>query len=146
MNRKPTRLPIISLRAARLFFHMFHAILIACIYPALGKPAQRRILQHWSRSLPNILNAGGHAVGHQPIRAGQECLFTANHISWLDMFAMNTSLPAAICAQQAVANPDTFHQSLTCSSFCGNNASLNSLSDYLGDDDAEPDPAATPAA
>jgi 1-acyl-sn-glycerol-3-phosphate acyltransferase len=58
----------------------------------------------------------------------------------------NLSAAARLLPEDNAAAVGTFHQSLTCSSSCGNNPLLNSFPDYLGDDDAEPDPAATPAA
>jgi hypothetical protein len=58
----------------------------------------------------------------------------------LDEFCAASLLPGA------AATGSTFHQFLIRPSSCGNNASLNSFTTHPGDDDAEPDPAATPAA
>ncbi len=97
-------MPIVGLRAARLLSHIFYAVLCACIYPALDKPVQRRIMQHWSQGLLNILNVRWHMDAHHALAAGQGQLFVANHVSWLDVFAMNAAFPANFIAKSEVGN------------------------------------------
>jgi 1-acyl-sn-glycerol-3-phosphate acyltransferase len=94
-------LPLAGLRAARLLLLMLCAITIVGIYPVLGKTLQRRILQRWSLGLLHALNVNWQ-VEPRRFPAGRGCLFVANHISWLDVFAMNAAVPARFIAKSEV--------------------------------------------
>jgi 1-acyl-sn-glycerol-3-phosphate acyltransferase len=104
MNPKAICLPLACFRALRLFFHILYALSIARIYPALRKSTRQRITQQWSLDLLKILNVRWNAAGCQPPRGGMGCLFVANHISWLDVFAMNAAVPARFIAKSEVGD------------------------------------------
>jgi 1-acyl-sn-glycerol-3-phosphate acyltransferase len=103
MKPNVIRLPRACFRAARLSCHLSWAFLIACIYPALEISAQRRMVQHWSLDLMKILNVRWKADGDMPAAASRGCLFVANHISWLDVLAMNAAAPARFVAKSEVS-------------------------------------------
>ncbi len=99
----PSLLPIlISVRLSRLTVHILGAFAVAVIYPALTPSAQRRIMQWWSAGLLNLLNVRCCAIGQPPPTDQQARLLVANHISWLDIFAVNMVSPACFVAKAEV--------------------------------------------
>ena len=81
-------------RGARIAYHIIYGIFIAAVYPVLGKPAQRRIMQYWSRKFLNILHVGLETNACLHPATTQGCMLVANHVSWLDAVALNAVLPA----------------------------------------------------
>jgi 1-acyl-sn-glycerol-3-phosphate acyltransferase len=93
---------VASLRAVRLSAHVFYALLLACIFPSLGKESQQRTRRKWSAKLLVILNVRTHPCGTESTKVNSGKLFTANHISWLDVFVINASTPARFVAKSEV--------------------------------------------
>lgn len=104
MLRKPLRLAVASLRLSRLTVHIGYALGVACIYPALGRDAQTRFRQRWSLGLLTLLNVRRISAGAMPDDDARGRLLVANHISWLDIFAINATLPAHFVAKSEVAS------------------------------------------
>lgn len=102
MNNRYVVSLIACFRATRLIFHLLFAILLACIYPALGRNAQRRAIKSWSLDLLAILNVSRHVDVRYPLPIGQGCLLVANHISWLDGFSLCAEVPAYFVAKVEV--------------------------------------------
>ncbi|MHB0926598.1 MAG: lysophospholipid acyltransferase family protein [Gallionellaceae bacterium] len=101
------RLPnvLISLfRGGRLALHLFYAALLAIYYPHLNQTKRRRILKNWSRQLLGILNIGIRTEGEWSVRGEGGCLVVANHVSWLDVFVLNTIYPSRFIAKAEVRN------------------------------------------
>jgi len=91
-----------SLRAVRLSAHVFHALLLACIFPSLGKESQQRTMKKWSAQLLRILSVRTHPSGIEATKGNSGKLLAANHISWLDVFVINASTPARFVAKSEV--------------------------------------------
>lgn len=91
-----------SLRGARVACHIAYGLLLACIYRVLSRHTQLRIVRHWARTLLDILNVGMETHGIQTPASTREGLFVANHISWLDVVAMNAALPSFFVAKSEV--------------------------------------------
>lgn len=101
------RLPnvLISLfRGGRLALHLIYAALLAIYYPHLNQTKRRRILKNWSRQLLDILNIGIRTEGEWSVRGEGGCLVVANHVSWLDVFVLNTIYPSRFIAKAEVRN------------------------------------------
>ncbi len=94
---------LVSFRLIRLSFHIVYALGVACIYPVLGVSAQRRFKQGWSLGLLKLLNVQLNSTGLQPSDGPQGRLFVSNHISWLDVFAINATAPGHFVAKSEVA-------------------------------------------
>ncbi|MDP4027624.1 MAG: lysophospholipid acyltransferase family protein [Gallionella sp.] len=97
-------LPLSLFRGGRLALHLFHAVLLAIFYPHLNQTKRRRILKTWSRQLLDILNIGIRTEGEWPVRGEGGYLVVANHISWLDIFVLNTIYPSRFIAKAEVRN------------------------------------------
>lgn len=96
--------PIIRwLRAIRLGLHLIRGLLTAsALFPLLGQPARNRLIRNWSAKLLAILNIRLTVQGAIPPRGRQGILFTANHISWLDIFLLNARHPLRFVSKAEV--------------------------------------------
>lgn len=103
MYRSPRLLLSVSLRLGRLATHIALAFVAACVYPSLGHPAQRRFMGWWSRALLNLLDVTHASSGEPALQTALPCLLVANHISWLDIFAVNSLTPAQFVAKSEVS-------------------------------------------
>ncbi|HCI13162.1 MAG TPA: 1-acyl-sn-glycerol-3-phosphate acyltransferase [Gallionellaceae bacterium] len=90
------------LRGARLALHLAWGMLLALPYPHLPPGRQHRMLQSWSRQLLSILGVGVRVDGLPSARDGNACLIVANHVSWLDIFALNAVRPSRFVAKSEV--------------------------------------------
>lgn len=86
-------------RAVRLALHIGYGLTLAVIYPRLSPALRRRILQRWSADLLHIFNV--------ELDAGRLCvphggLIVSNHVSWLDIYALNAVVPMRFVAKSEV--------------------------------------------
>ncbi len=59
---------------------------LALVFPWAGAVWRERLIRHWSRGLLHICGVRVSAAG---IPLAGPCLVVANHVSWLDIFALN---------------------------------------------------------
>lgn len=88
------------LRAIRFAAHLLRgAATVAVVYPLVGESHRLLLKQRWSRRLLDILGIELDAT-----LAGIEpgSLIVANHISWLDVFAVNAARPVAFVSKSEV--------------------------------------------
>lgn len=104
MDKHSPELPVSVFRGIRLALHLFYAALLAVFYPHLKPAKRRRILKTWSRQLLGILNIGIRTEGEWSVRGEGGCLVVANHVSWLDVFVLNTIYPSRFIAKAEVRN------------------------------------------
>ncbi|MBE0473567.1 1-acyl-sn-glycerol-3-phosphate acyltransferase [Rhodoferax sp.] len=103
MKRSPWRLLGISLRLGHLTLHIACAFAVAGVYPALRVPVQQRFMRWWSRSLLTLLKVQHHVSGQPEGALAPACLLVANHVSWLDIFAVNALTPTRFVAKSEVS-------------------------------------------
>jgi len=99
---RPIVLPFVHgralLRLIRLFLHLaWGSATIALVFPFIGIARRRWLKQRWSRQLLEVLGVrlqieGGIAEG----------LLVANHVSFLDIYAINAVAPAAFVSKDEV--------------------------------------------
>lgn len=89
-------------RGVRLGAHIMLGLALAAVYPALSAPAQKSIMRRWSRTVLGILNVRLNVRGAEQVCGRQGGLLVANHISWLDVFAVGAVCPAAFVAKSEV--------------------------------------------
>lgn len=102
MDKRDTGMLTSVFRASRVVVHVVYGLLLAVPYPHLGRTAQRHIIKTWSRQLLAILNIGIQIEGIQPARGEGGCLVVANHVSWLDIYVLNSLHPAQFIAKSEV--------------------------------------------
>jgi len=78
-------------RPFRLLGHLFHGLgLLAFRYHRLSHTARAAINQRWSAQLIQILGLEIRVLGKPPGLLAHNTLLVANHVSWLDIFALNS--------------------------------------------------------
>ena len=94
---RPTPHPIRWLRAARLAFHFAGiAFFTATLFPFLGAQRRTRLQRRWSHQILKILAVH---LEWQGCDAPAGRLIVANHVSWLDIFAINAVCPSAFVSK-----------------------------------------------
>jgi 1-acyl-sn-glycerol-3-phosphate acyltransferase len=89
-------------KGARLGLHIAGGLALAVVYPLFSARTQLAILHGWSNTVLAILNVRLDAQGAgSEVREGG-VLLVANHVSWLDVFAMNAVRPSCFVAKAEV--------------------------------------------
>lgn len=100
--RQNRRTPFLirSWRCLRLALHLaWLGIGAALIYPRVSADQRARLKQRWSHRILSLLAIRLEVA---PVDAPPGCLIVANHISWLDIFAINAVRPAAFISKSEV--------------------------------------------
>lgn len=88
------------LRLARLALHLaWGALTVATVYPWIRDSRRLWLKQRWSRQLLDLL---GITLDASLARIEPGSLIVANHISWIDIFALNAARPVAFIAKAEV--------------------------------------------
>jgi 1-acyl-sn-glycerol-3-phosphate acyltransferase len=88
-----------AFRLLRLAAHVCRgAMTVACIYPRCDEQRRLLVKQQWSAKLLKILGIALTSSGDTP-SAG---LLVSNHISFIDVFAINAILPSSFVAKDEV--------------------------------------------
>ena len=81
--------------------HLFHGLgTIWFVFPSLDAHARRTRIRRWSRRLLHLMNIDIRMTGalHHP-----NVLVVANHVSWLDIFALHAVGPVRFIAKAEIA-------------------------------------------
>lgn len=89
-------------KAMRLGLHIIGGLGLAAVYPLFSAKTQRAILRGWSRRVLAILSVRVDAQGAWPGILEGGVLLVANHVSWVDVFALNTVRPSCFVAKSEV--------------------------------------------
>ena len=85
------------LRLTRLVIHLARGVLtVGTVFPYSGKAKRHKMIRHWSTKLLRILNVSLSVSGNPP-EGGS--LLVANHISWLDIYLINSVCPPRFVAK-----------------------------------------------
>ena len=81
-----------ALRIARLAWHVLRAAVVAAtLFPFLSAARRRLRVRRFSRQLLVILGVRLTVSGAPPRAADAPAMLVANHVSWLDIFAINAA-------------------------------------------------------
>ena len=87
-------------RLCRVALHLLWAVVtVACAFPFLPISLRRALKVRWSRQLLQVLGVQLRVAGVASTSGG---LVVCNHISWLDIYAINALLPANFVAKAEV--------------------------------------------
>jgi len=100
---RPTPVPLRLWRVFRLALHLGYGVCVAAwtlhrLPPALQ---EKRILR-WSAQFLQILGVRVHVLGSPPPPTARHCLFVANHISWIDIWALKQLHPMHFVAKSEI--------------------------------------------
>jgi 1-acyl-sn-glycerol-3-phosphate acyltransferase len=92
---------LLALRLVRVFLHVLQGVATcAVVFPWIGSARRNGHVARWSRKLLAIcrvqveLGAGAPALEH--------AMIVANHVSWLDIFVINSLLPSRFVAKSEI--------------------------------------------
>jgi len=95
----------VPLRLSRLGFHLLTGVLtILVVFPLLDRPARSRRIARWSRRLLAILRVQIRVRGDEPAVPVQGGLLVSNHVSWLDIYALQSVVPVRFISKAEVRN------------------------------------------
>lgn len=90
-------------RAARLGLHLGYGVAAAAVVlPWLGESQRAALIRRWSAHILHILDVRLQAEGMLPTADPRPALFVANHVSWLDIWAINAVRPVRFVAKSEV--------------------------------------------
>lgn len=96
----PARPAVRIFRLARLGLHLAQGVLtVGAIFPYSGKARRHTMIRRWSGKLLRILNISLSVSGKPP---EGESLLVANHISWLDIYLINSVCPPRFVAKSEI--------------------------------------------
>jgi 1-acyl-sn-glycerol-3-phosphate acyltransferase len=88
-------------RIARLALHFARGLAtVAFVFPSLGAAERRTRIRRWSRQLLDVLHVElrlSGALAHPNVQV------VANHVSWLDIFALHAAGPVRFIAKSEIA-------------------------------------------
>ena len=87
-------------RWTRLGLHLLQGVLtIAAVYPLTGRDTHQALRRRWSLGLLRVL---GMRLEHHGEAVAPGCMLVANHVSWVDIFAINALAPSAFVSKAEV--------------------------------------------
>lgn len=100
-GRETSSLVTRGLRLARIVLHLLHGLLTATLFfPFFSRARCRQEIRTWSGVLLRILGLRVHVHG-TPARV-RPLMLVANHVSWLDIFALNSVNPVRFVAKSEI--------------------------------------------
>ncbi len=103
MGSKTSGFPRRVLRFLRLLLHAGWALALATFaYPRGDQVRRAQLLGDWSRKLLEILNIKLIVKGKPPKVPGQRVVVVGNHVSWLDVFAVDSVCPSRFVAKSEI--------------------------------------------
>jgi 1-acyl-sn-glycerol-3-phosphate acyltransferase len=92
---------LLVLRLARVLFHIVRGVLTcAFLFPFLGTARRNDYVARWSRQLLGICRVEVELAPGVP--ALEHAMIVANHVSWLDIFVINSLLPSRFVAKSEI--------------------------------------------
>ena len=99
-SRGPTSFPVRVLRSARLTLHVVEGVATTLVvFPWVEPPRRRELVRRWSVRMLRMLRVETRFHGVPEGGLPGNLLIVANHISWLDIFVLNTLQPARFVAK-----------------------------------------------
>ena len=95
-----TPLPFRLARSARLSVHLLVGLLTTrVVFALVDAPRRAALIQRWSQRLLRMLRVEARVHGHAPGALDGNVLIVANHVSWLDIFALLALKPSRFVAK-----------------------------------------------
>ena len=100
MTAAPTPKLVRFVRGARIVVHLLAGLFwVGIAFPFFSLERRRRIRYRWSRAL---LNHFGFTLKIEGALSTEPGLIAANHVSWIDIFAVNALTPVAFVSKDDV--------------------------------------------
>jgi len=103
MGTRTSGVPTRILRLLRLLLHAGWAFALGTfVYPRADQVRQAQLLGGWSRKLLEILNIKLLVHGRPPKVPGRRVVIVGNHVSWVDVFAVDAVCPSRFVAKSEI--------------------------------------------
>lgn len=90
-------------RISRMAVHVLYAVAImAVLFPWLSEKLRMRIERRWNSRLMGILKIEIHLCGVAPDLSVKNMMLVANHVSWLDIYLLNSVRPVRFVSKAEV--------------------------------------------
>jgi 1-acyl-sn-glycerol-3-phosphate acyltransferase len=90
-------------RLTRFGLHLARGLAIAAfLFPLQSKERRKREIEHWSMQLLTLLGIRLFLHGMPPPLGVCPLMLVSNHVSWLDIFAINSIVPSRFVAKSEV--------------------------------------------
>lgn len=104
-NKTHSSLVVRLIRTLRIILHtVYGGFLGILIMPSATARQRNWIVSHWSRSLLRILNIEVIRQGNLPDHDAVNTMFVGNHISWIDIHAINSVRAVRFIAKSDLRN------------------------------------------
>ena len=88
-------------RALKILLHAFLAVLTGIFrYPSWSPEKQRQYIRNWSKKLFRIIGIEVTIINEHLLAS--HALIVSNHLSWLDIFLINTAQPSRFIAKDSI--------------------------------------------
>ncbi len=77
-------------------------LVVGIVYPQVAPATRARITQAWSAKLLRILNIVLSVHGARPDEDATHLIVVSNHVSWLDIFVINSTQPSRFIAKSEI--------------------------------------------
>jgi 1-acyl-sn-glycerol-3-phosphate acyltransferase len=92
-------------RIFRIFCHLLWGVLLAALWlPLINAERRQGVIMAWSAGVMRLLHVRLAISGQVPGKDATSVMFVANHISWLDIWAINSIQPVRFVAKSDVRN------------------------------------------
>jgi len=96
----PTPMPIRVVRSARVFAHVIGGLATTVfVFPWVGTPMRQKLIRKWCRQFLRMLKVEARVHCRHDGDMPANVLIVANHVSWLDIFVLNSLQPARFIAK-----------------------------------------------
>lgn len=105
----PTPILLRYVRVTRVILQTLYGIALASFGLPFASATQRdRIIQHWTRGLLSCFNIRVVVHGEPPTKVTTSTLFVGNHVSWVDIHAINSLRPIRFIAKSEIRSWPVF--------------------------------------
>lgn len=98
-------------RISRIAFHTLLGVTtVATVFPLSSKYFKLRLTKWWCKYLLSIFNVRVVIHGHAPpsYQTANNIMFVANHVSWVDIHALNSIIPTRFIAKSDIRSWPVF--------------------------------------
>jgi len=94
---------MLALRLLRVLLHMFQGLATcAFIFPLVCEASRQALIKRWSMRLLALCRVQVQILHEQDAQPAPRALIVANHVSWLDIFVINSLHPCRFVAKSDI--------------------------------------------
>jgi len=96
---------VVAIRLLRVLIHLFRGLATcALVFPLIDDEGRRARIKAWSIRLVALCGVRVRIEYHRDAKSAPRALMVANHVSWLDIFVINSLYPTRFVAKSDIRN------------------------------------------